>query len=239
MDNGAGEAGRYINMPSPQKIGKRPIDLERLYALRFETSRNRKQRIWDVLCRHFFQKFIPPESIVMDIAAGNCEFINAIEAKEKIAVDTNPDIHMFAIDTVNVINDSLFNLQKYVNTKCNIIFASNIFEHLNSSEEVISAINICYQYLVPGGKLLILQPNIKYTKGAYWDFIDHKIPLTEKSLIEAGELCGFAIKKTIPRFLPYTTKSSMPQNPLFVFLYLKIPLAWYFLGKQSFLVMEK
>ena len=215
------------------------IDHRRLYDLRFETSYNRKQKIWKVLCRHFFQKFIPRESVVMDIAAGNCEFINAIEANEKIAVDINPGINNFAADTVNVINDSLFNLHKYIDKECNIIFASNIFEHFSSKEEVISAINICHQYLTLGGKLLILQPNIKYTKGAYWDFIDHKIPLTEKALIEAGELCGFKINKVIPRFLPYTTKSSMPQHPLFVFFYLKMPFAWCFFGKQSFLVMEK
>ena len=86
---------------------------------------------------------------------------------------------------------------------------------------------------------MILQPNIKYTGGAYWDFIDHKVPLTDKALVEAGELCGFKMNKNIPRFLPYTTKSAIPQSPIFVFLYLKLPIAWYFLGKQSFLVMEK
>jgi SAM-dependent methyltransferase len=175
----------------------------------------------------------------MDIAAGNCEFINNIEAKEKIAVDINPDIYNFAGKNVAIINDSIFNAVKFFKKECDIIFASNFLEHLNSKEDVISVIKICYQYLTPGGKLLILQPNIKYTGGAYWDFIDHKIPLTDKALIEAGELCGFTIKKNIPRFLPYTTKSSIPQSPIFVFLYLKLPVAWYFLGKQSFLVMEK
>jgi len=175
----------------------------------------------------------------MDIAAGNCEFINAIEAKEKIAIDVNSNIYASVIGNVHVINDSFFNLSNYIDKKCDIIFASNIFEHLNTKEEVILAIKICHQYLVPGGKLLILQPNIKFTGGAYWDFIDHKLPLTDKSLIEAGELAGFTITENIPRFLPYTTKSSIPQNALFVFLYLKLPFVWFFMGKQSFLVMEK
>jgi len=216
------------------------MDLKSLYAQRFrDVYAYKKQKIWIVLCRHFFQKFIPRECVVMDIAAGNCEFINAIEAKEKIAIDANPGIRDFAKDGVNIINDSFFHLDKHTDKKCDIIFASNIFEHLNSKEDVITAIKICYQYLVPGGKLLILQPNIRYTGGAYWDFIDHKIPLTEKALAEAGELCGFTIKKIIPRFLPYTTKSSIPQSPALVSLYLKMPFAWYFFGKQSFLVMEK
>jgi len=148
-------------------------------------------------------------------------------------------IYTNVIGNIRVINDSFFNLSNYTDKKCDIIFASNIFEHLNNKEEVISAIKICPQYLVPGGKLLILQPNIKFTGGAYWDFIDHKVPLTDKSLIEAGKLAGFSIIKNIPRFLPYTTKSSIPQNPLFVFLYLKLPFVWLFMGKQSFIVMVK
>jgi len=58
-------------------------------------------------------------------------------------------------------------------------------------------------------------------------------------LKDAGKLAGFSIIKNIPRFLPYTTKSSIPQNPLFVFLYLKLPFVWLFMGKQSFLVYGK
>jgi SAM-dependent methyltransferase len=217
-----------------------PIDNGILYAQRFQDKQNaRKRKIWGTICEHFLQKYIPSESVVMDIAAGNCEFINAIEAKEKIAVDVNSNIYAHVFGNIQVINDSFFNLGNYTDKKCDIIFASNIFEHLNSKEEVISAIKICYQHLVPGGKLLILQPNIKFTGGAYWDFIDHKVPLTEKSLIEAGKLAGFTITKNISRFLPYTTKSSIPQNPFFVFLYLKLPFLWFFLGKQSFLVMAK
>jgi len=217
-----------------------PIDNGILYAQRFQDKQSaRKKKMWGTICKHFLQKYISPQSIVMDIAAGNCEFINAIEAKEKIAVDLNKSIYANVIGDIHVINDSFFNLSNYTDKKSDIIFASNIFEHLNTKEEVISAIKLCHQYLLPGGKLLILQPNIKFTGGAYWDFIDHKVALTDKSLIEAGKLVGFKVIKNIPRFLPYTTKSSIPQNPLLVFLYLKLPFVWYFLGKQSFLVMVK
>ena len=87
----------------------------------------------------------------MDIAAGNCEFINNIEAKEKIAVDVNPDIYIYAKKDIFIINDSIFRLNKFMEKSCDIIFASNVFEHLDSKEDVISAINICYQYLTTGG----------------------------------------------------------------------------------------
>ena len=57
----------------------------------------------------------------------------------------------------------------------------------------------------------MLQPNIRLTGAAYWDFIDHKVALTERSLVEAAELCGFETERLIKRFLPYTTKSRLPQ----------------------------
>jgi hypothetical protein len=43
----------------------------------------------------------------------------------------------------------------------------------------------------------------------------------------------------VTRFLPYTTKSPLPQAPWLVRLYLKVPLAWWFLGKQSLVIAEK
>jgi hypothetical protein len=42
----------------------------------------------------------------------------------------------------------------------------------------------------------------------------------------------------IPRFLPYTTKSRIPQSTLLVKAYLRIPLIWRFLGQQAFAVAE-
>ena len=44
--------------------------------------------------------------------------------------------------------------------------------------------------LKPGGRVMVLQPNIRLTGPAYWDFIDHKVALTEKSLVEAAELAA-------------------------------------------------
>jgi hypothetical protein len=43
----------------------------------------------------------------------------------------------------------------------------------------------------------------------------------------------------IPRFLPYTTKSRLPQAPWLVSLYLRFPLVWRILGKQTLVVASK
>ena len=93
--------------------------------------------------------------------------------------------------------------------------------------------------LRPGGRLLILQPNIRYAGGKYWDYFDHHLPLTERSLVEALGLAELTPVEVRPRFLPFTTKSRLPQHPLLVWLYLKLPLAHRLLDQQSWIVAAK
>jgi len=90
-----------------------------------------------------------------------------------------------------------------------------------------------------GGVILILQPNIKFAYKEYWDFFDHNVPLSDKSLVEALGIAGFEVDKVIPAFLPYTTKSRLPQWELLVRIYLKIPFIWRILGKQVFVIGRK
>ena len=63
----------------------------RLYQVRFdESARRRNAAIWCVLCRRFFQRYVPEDATVVDLGAGYCEFINHIRAARRIAVNTNP-----------------------------------------------------------------------------------------------------------------------------------------------------
>ncbi len=45
--------------------------------------------------------------------------------------------------------------------------------------------------------------------GHYWDYFDHLIPLTDRSLAEALEMNGFRVEEQIPRFLPWTMTGSL------------------------------
>jgi hypothetical protein len=58
--------------------------------------------------------------------------------------------------------------------------------------------------------------------------------LDQYSLAEALEMAGFQTTKTIVRFLPFTTKSKLPQSLFMVRAYLAFPLAWRFMGQQTF-----
>ena len=89
---------------------------------------------------------------------------------------------------------------------------SNYLEHLASADAVVSQLKVVRDVLRPGGRVIVLQPNIRLVGGAYWDFLDHKTPLTERSLEEAAQTAGLETERLITRFLPYTTKSRFPQR---------------------------
>ena len=80
---------------------------------------------------------------------------------------------------------------------------------------------------------MILQPNIRLVGPRYWDYIDHKVALTERSLTEAAELAGLRTDNVITRFLPYSTKGRLPSAPTLVRWYLAFPPARWLLGKQT------
>jgi SAM-dependent methyltransferase len=216
------------------------MEPQRLYRHRFDPRElSAKARVWQTLCDHFFSMFVRPSDTVVDVGAGYCEFVNHIRAARKIAIDPNPDIKAFARPGVEILNEPCTKLDSLGSNFADVVFMSNFLEHLESKDLVFATLAEAKRILKPGGKMMILQPNIRFLPGEYWDFFDHLTPLTDRSLAEALENLDLRIDVLIPRFLPYTTKSRLPQGSLFVRLYLAIPLAWRVLGKQAFIVASK
>lgn len=210
-----------------------------IYADRFDKDEDKRQVMWKILTEDYFQKFISKEDVVLDLAAGYCEFINNIHCRKKIAVDLNSATKKKATKDVEVYQALSTNLPKELTSKIDVVFTSNFFEHLDSKNELIDTLKEIHRVLKPNGKIMILQPNIRLVGSQYWDYVDHTLPLTEKSLEEAFHLTGFEtiFKKT--RFLPYTANSKIPARPWLIRLYLKLPVVQYFMGKQSFMVGVK
>jgi len=215
-------------------------DIEKLYQVRFSpTEQAARERIWRVLCEDFFSRYVRPTDTVVDIACGYGEFINAIRAGRRIALDINPDSRRHLAPEVTFFNQSCERLDCLADGAVDVVFESNTLEHFPDKAVLTRVVREVHRVLAPGGRFIMLQPNIRYVGGAYWDFYDHFIPLTHLSCAELVQNCGFAVDEIIPRFLPYTTKSAVPQHPLLVKLYLKVPLAWRVLGKQFLLVARK
>jgi ubiquinone/menaquinone biosynthesis C-methylase UbiE len=194
--------------------------------------------MWQVLCEEYFQRFIPADSTVLEIAAGYCEFINNISAKRRIAVDINKETLHKAHPEVEVIISASTDLSVIENDGVDVVFVSNFFEHI-SKEDIVQTVKECRRCLKSGGHLLILQPNIRYVQKDYWMFFDHITPIDDRALCELLEVIGFKIKLILPKFLPYTTKSRLPKSLGLLRIYLKLPILYKIFGGQAFIVAKK
>lgn len=211
-------------------------ELAEIYRQRFGGRAAQRQTLWSTLCEHFFQQYIGSRDVVLDLAAGYCEFINNIRCGQKHAVDLNADTRDHASPDVIVHIASSDRLPEELHGTVDLVFVSNFFEHLDDKHQFLDTLREIAKVLKPGGRLLILQPNLRLTKEAYWDFVDHSLPITDKSLREALELTGFSIEEQKIRFLPYSTEGALPIHPLLIRLYLKIPPVQWLLGKQTFVL---
>ncbi len=226
---------------TPAGAGALNAELDRLYAGRFSArDRQGKARLWQVLCRSFFDHYVPAEGAVLDVGAGYCDFVNQVRARRRIAVDLNPDTVTAAGAGVEVFTHPLERLDEVIAPESiDLAFASNVFEHLRGPDALLQVLGALRTVLRPGGRLMIMQPNARVVGGAFWDFFDHTLPLSEKGMAEALGIAGYEVIESRAKFLPYTTKSRLPQWPILVRLYLALPPAHWLFGGQMLVVARK
>lgn len=212
--------------------------LDEVYDRRFpETFRRSKDRIWPEIV-HFLERWIDLSAPVLDVGCDTGYFIRNVRSAERWATDVRDVRGELPADVRFVQSSGLALDQALPVQHFGTVFMSNYLEHLHDPEHVIEQLRVARRLLRATGRLIILQPNIRLVGGGYWDFIDHRVALTERSLVEAGELAGFRQVQLITRFLPYSTKGRLPSHPLLVRLYLRFPPAWWLLGRQTLYVAE-
>lgn len=215
-----------------------PADLEKIYRARFAGSLDYRMRVWQVLCKYFAQ-WTPADGAVLDIGCGYCEFINQIPAASKYGIDMNPDTEFRAVPEMKLMPQDCSATWGLDANTLNTVFSSNLFEHLPTKAHLEDTLAEAFRCLKPGGHLIALGPNIRYSGGAYWDFYDHHLPLTERSLAEVLRKVGFEIAVEHAQFLPYTMSSGFRYPIWMVQVYLALPLAWRIFGKQFLVVARK
>ncbi len=210
-------------------------DLARVYHHRFsDGDAAAKHALWREITAHL-QRYVPAGP-VLDIACDRGDFIRNIRAEERWATDLR-DVSVHLGEGIRFVQADGLTLDRHLpRGHFGCVFMSNYLEHLASKDAVVRQLEVARALVRPGGRVVVLQPNIRLCGAAYWDFVDHKVALTERSLAEAAEIAGFETERMIVRFLPYTTKGRLPQTPALVRLYLRCPPAWRLLGKQTLYV---
>lgn len=216
-----------------------PDELQKEYHRRFGAIESYRNEIWSRLVPAFFQAWIPRKGAVLDLGCGYGEFINNVQAKERYAMDLNPDSGSRLNREIKFFLHDCSVEWPITPESLDVIFTSNFLEHLPSKQTLPAVIANAVRCLKPKGRLICLGPNIRYLAGSYWDFWDHHIPLSDRSLQELLELSGLRMITVWERFLPFTMSHRFRPPPVFVNVYLKLPWIWPLVGRQFFIVAEK
>lgn len=207
-----------------------------VYTHRFDDAESRRKDVlWREVVR-YLSRWIGSDNVVLDLGCDRGHFIRQVRARERWGTDVRDVAAHLGPNVRFVRADGLALRDALPAGHFDVVFASNYLEHLAGPDAVVEQLRVAHDLLRPGGRLIVLQPNISLLGGAYWDFIDHRVALNEHSLVEAAALAGFTTERLIRRFLPYTTKGRLPQHPLLVRAYLALPPAWLFFGKQTLYV---
>lgn len=195
----------------------------------------RRDFIWRSISS-YLQKYVPIKSRILDLGAGYCNFINNIDAEDKFALDLFPGIKKYAAGDVKTIISSCTDMSCLKSGSFDVVFTSNLFEHL-TREELDKTIRNVGRILRKNGRLIIIQPNFKYAYKEYFDDYTHREIFTEISLKDYLETNGFNIMKVIPRFIPFSMKSKMSLMYFLLPIYIRSPIRP--MAKQMLIIANK
>jgi ubiquinone/menaquinone biosynthesis C-methylase UbiE len=174
---------------------------------------------------------------VLDLGAGYGSFINNISCKNKWAIDKNPKTKDFLNNDVNFVLKSILEDTKGLpESYFDCVFMSNFLEHF-SDEELDIIINKVKKVLKPFGKIVVIQPNYKYSYKEYYDDYTHKKAFTHVSMLDFLKSKGFHIIMNKPKYLPYSFKSKASFFYKLIGLYLNMPFKVF--AKQMLFIAEK
>lgn len=214
--------------------------LGEIYSRRFsDHDAAAKDAVWKVIARWLQKRWIAEDAAVLDVACDRGHFVNNVRAARRVGSDLR-DVSRHLAPGVDFVHAPGMSLGEHLDAgSFDVVFMSNYLEHLPNGEAVIEQLRVARTLLRPGGRLIVLQPNVRLTGGAYWDFIDHRTALTEKSLAETARLAGLTAETVIVRFLPFSTKSRLPRHARLVRAYLALRPVWLLLGKQTLFVARR
>jgi SAM-dependent methyltransferase len=180
--------------------------------------------VWKEIVR-YLQRYLQGKDTIVDLGAGYCDFINNVEANEKIAVDMSPDFASYAGKDVKTLQSVVTDLSGIQPKSADVVFASNLLEHL-TDDELDKTISEVRRVLKNHGLFISMQPNYRYSYKTYFDDPTHKKVFSDTALESFLVSHDFEIVSKMPRFLPFSLKSRpsvIPLSPLLVRAYINSP----------------
>lgn len=208
------------------------MNYRRLYEFRFrDVDQASRAAVWSEIAPFIHARMGRPAS-VLDPAAGRGEFINAVPAPDRWAVDQVEHVEGTYAPGVRAVVSDIF-AADLPPAAFGGIFVSNFLEHLPTQESVSAFLEKMHGVTRPGGRIVVMGPNFRYCAREYFDMADHTLALTHRAIAEHLYTAGYEVESVVPRFLPYSfTSSRLPASAALTRRYLHTPPAWRLLGKQ-------
>ena len=214
------------------------MNYDRLYEFRFRhVDQAARTEVWSEIAPYLHERLGRPRR-VLDPAAGRCEFINAVPAQERWAIDRVSFEGVEVAEGTNLIVSDVMDAELPADHFDGAL-VSNFLEHLTTPDEIQRFLVRMHGWMAPGGRIAILGPNYRYCSRSYWDFADHWLALTHLAIEEHLFAAGFEPVETHPQFLPFSFTGRLPASAALTRLYLRSRPAWRLFGKQFLVIGQK
>jgi SAM-dependent methyltransferase len=182
-----------------------------------------RETVWKVLA-DFMAPWIPSDSHVLELGAGYCDWINAVRAGRKVALDSWPELPSYAArDVEPIVIDATMGLGTLGVETFDVVTASNFLEHFEA-DVAWSLVGDVTRLLKHGGRFIVIQPNFKYAYRNYFDDYTHRSVFTDVSLGNLLRAHGLRVELSEPKFLPYSLRGIRSSIPAWlVRAYLRSP----------------
>lgn len=182
----------------------------------------KRKVLWRTLAEEVFQPLIGPTDTVVELGAGWCDFINSVSARRRIAVDVWSGVSEAAATGVEPHVASAEDLAFMADGTAHVVFASNLLEHL-THPQIDALSDEVMRVLVPGGRLILVQPNYRLCAKNYFDDYTHVSIWSDISMSTYLESRGWRLERVVGQFLPLTVKSRLPISSRLIRAYLRSP----------------
>jgi ubiquinone/menaquinone biosynthesis C-methylase UbiE len=204
----------------------RPLDPERLAVDRIGdpasvAPRHIRQAVWREVGR-YVQRWVDRGGVALDLGAGRGDFVHFVDASRKIAFDLSAEMLTEVPAGIEREAGDLTDLSRFGDATIGTALASNVLEHLEWPELEQLAAEL-RRILVPGGHMIVVNPNFRLKPREYFDNYTHRTIHTDRSMPGWFTSQGFEVVHVEGRFLPWTMNSRLQFGHKLVPLYLKLP----------------